>query len=97
MADSNITVSFDEQQHRYYLSVDDKAAAYVQFVAEDGVWDLQHTVVDPSFRGQGLSKQLIAAVLEEARAKSVKVKPTCSAVAGFIEKNEQYADLVAAE
>lgn len=57
--------------------------------------DLPHTVVDPKFRGQGLSKPLIQAALDDARADGMQVTPSCPAVERYIEQNPQYRDLLA--
>ncbi|MBC2681211.1 GNAT family N-acetyltransferase [Corynebacterium anserum] len=80
---------------RYVIDVDGAEAGYAEFVdRRDGVRDFNHTVVDPAFRGQGLSKPLISAALEATRAEGKKVIPTCSAVQAFIEKNPEYRDLI---
>ena len=67
---------------------------FTDYIQGDGVRDFHHTVIDPEFRGQGLSKSLIQAALDDTRAAGDKVRPLCSAVAGFIEKHPEYRDLV---
>ena len=87
-------VTHDTTAERYLITVDGRDAGYADYVQGDGVRDFHHTVIDPEFRGQGLSKPLIQAALDDTRAAGDKVRPLCSAVAGFIEKHPEYRDLV---
>ena len=87
-------VTHDTTTERYLITVDGRDAGYADYIQGDGVRDFHHTVIDPEFRGQGLSKPLIQAALDDTRAAGDKVRPLCSAVAGFIEKHPEYRDLV---
>ena len=87
-------VTHDTTAERYLITVDGRDAGYADYIQGDGVRDFHHTVIDPEFRGQGLSKALIQAALDDTRAAGDKVRPLCSAVAGFIEKHPEYRDLV---
>ena len=89
-------VNFDDAGQRYVLTVDGEEAGFAAF-AELGpeLLDFNHTVVYEQFQGQGLSKPLIKAALDDVRLNGGNVIPTCSAVSGFISKNPDYADLVA--
>ena len=87
-------VTHDTTAERYLITVDGRDAGYADYIQGDGVRDFHHTVIDPEFRGQGLSKPHIQAALDDTRAAGDKVRPLCSAVAGFIEKHPEYRDLV---
>ena len=87
-------VTHDTTAERYLITVDGRDAGYADYIQGDGVRDFHHTVIHPEFRGQGLSKPLIQAALDDTRAAGDKVRPLCSAVAGFIEKHPEYRDLV---
>ena len=87
-------VTHDTTAERYLITVDGRDAGYADYIQGNGVRDFHHTVIDPEFRGQGLSKLLIQAALDDTRAAGDKVRPLCSAVAGFIEKHPEYQDLV---
>ena len=87
-------VTHDTTAERYLITVDGRDAGYADYIQGDGVRDFHHTVIDPEFRGQGFSKPLIQAALDDTRAAGDKVRPLCSAVAGFIEKHPEYRDLV---
>jgi len=87
-------ITHDAAAARYLITVDGRDAGYADYIQGDGVRDFHHTVIDPEFRGQGLSKPLIQAALDDTRAAGDKVRPLCSAVAGFIEKHPEYRDLI---
>lgn len=63
--------------------------------AEPGVWNLNHTFVDDSLRGQGIAGKLVKAAADKARESGVKVRPTCSYAVKWFEKNTDYADILA--
>lgn len=87
-------ITHDTTAERYLITVDGRDAGYADYIQGDGVRDFHHTVIDPEFRGQGLSKPLIQAALDDTRVAGDKVRPLCSAVAGFIEKHPEYRDLI---
>lgn len=89
--------SVSKKIDRFVIEVDGEEAGFAAFVdsPEGDVRDFNHTVVDSNFRGQGLSKPLITEALDATREEGMKIKATCSAVAGFVEKNPEYQDLLA--
>lgn len=79
----------------FVIRVDGEAAGFAEFVESDGVRNFNHTVVDPQFRGQGLSEPLIKQALDSSIADDFKIVPTCSAVERFIAKNPEYKGSIA--
>ncbi len=53
-----------------------------------------HTAVPPELRGRGIAEKLVRAALAEARASGRRVVPQCSYVARYIERNQEFQDLV---
>ncbi|MGJ0184891.1 GNAT family N-acetyltransferase [Corynebacterium glyciniphilum] len=94
MSTESISVTHDVDGSRYVLQLGDVVAGYAAYVQLGQVRDFNHTVIDPAFRGRGLSSPLISAALDATRAEGFGVLPSCSAVEGFIAKNPEYADLV---
>ena len=90
-----VSVRKNETDGQYEILVGDEVAGFATYTDANGVRDLPHTVVDPKFRGQGLSKPLIQAALDDARADGMQVTPSCPAVERYIEQNPQYRDLLA--
>ena len=62
----------------------------------DGVIDFTHTFVDEGLRGQGVAEELARAAMAFAQEKKLKVKTSCTFMAGFVARNRaEYADLLA--
>ena len=80
---------------RYELVVDGLVKSYAGYERRGDVLVLPHTVTDPSARGQGLAGELVAQVLDLARANGWTVVPACWYVGQFIDEHPEYADLVA--
>ena len=80
--------------HRYEIRVSDELAGFVQYRRREGLIALIHTEIDTRFEGKGLASQLIAGVLDEARAAGVWVLPFCPFVNGYISRHPEYVALV---
>ena len=89
------SIVHDQEQSRFVIYVDDQEAGFAEYVQEGNVRDFNHTVVDPEFRGQGLSKPLISEALLETKEAGLKIKASCSAVEAFVEKNPEFKELLA--
>lgn len=89
------SIVHDEDQGRFVIYVDDQEAGFAEYSQADGVRDFNHTVVDPKYRGQGLSKPLISEALLGTKEANLKIKASCSAVAAFVEKNPEFKELLA--
>lgn len=88
-------INHEPDNARYVIAVEGEEAGYAEYADSGDVRDFQHTVVHERFQGQGLSKPLIKAALDDAASFNKRVLATCSAVARFIEKNETYKELLA--
>ncbi len=85
----------NQELMRYELAVDGEVAAWVDYELGHGVIALNHTEVLPQLRGRGLAGDIVAFALVHAQLEERHVIPRCSFVASFIERNDQYRDLVA--
>ena len=93
MAD-DITLAHHPAENRYELTVDGVLAGRVEYVEDDGVIDMQHTIVDPAFGGRGLGGRIVEYALTDARERGLRVVPTCSFISRFIDTHPDYQDLV---
>ncbi|MDU0479883.1 GNAT family N-acetyltransferase [Staphylococcus chromogenes] len=89
----SIEVRHQPEKSRYVITVAGQEAGFAEYRHDGAQRDFNHTVVDPAFRGQGLSGKLIKAALDDVRASGGTIKATCSAVSGFLAKNPEYQDL----
>ena len=81
-------------QSRWEAQEGDRSIGYLSYELDGGVLDLQHTVVDPAARGQGLGGRLVEEALQYARAEDLLVRPTCPFVPDYLERHPEHADLV---
>ncbi|MGE0219160.1 GNAT family N-acetyltransferase [Mycolicibacterium sp.] len=89
-APTDVTAEAD----RFSISVDGRKAGFTEFVDHEGQRIFPHTEVDEEFGGRGLATILIREALDATRAAGLRIVPVCSMVAGFVEKNPEFADAV---
>jgi uncharacterized protein len=82
-------------RHRYELEVDGHVA-FVSYARSEERLKLVHTEVPRALAGRGVGSRLARLVLEEARRRrGVRVVPECPFMASFIERHQEFADLIA--
>jgi predicted GNAT family acetyltransferase len=84
----------NRDQEQYEIWVDGERAGLVAYIRGDDVIELVHTEVDERFQGQGVAGKLVGAVLDDARAAGLAVRPDCPYVRSWIRRHEDYRDLV---
>ena len=52
-----------------------------------GVFDINHTFVDPSMQGKGIAAELVRRAIEEIGSRGGKLIASCSYAQRYIEKN----------
>jgi len=90
-----VTVVDNQERKRYEARVDGALAGVLAYSVHDGVVVMPHTVVEPQYEGRGFGGLMAERALDDAREHGLKVSPQCWFVAAYIERNPQYADLVA--
>lgn len=83
------------EHHQYELAIDGKLAAWIHYRmhGEDTI-ELVHTEVKPGHEGQGLASKIATFALDDARARGLKVIPSCSYIASFVQRHAEYRELV---
>ncbi|MBX3117567.1 MAG: N-acetyltransferase [Fimbriimonadaceae bacterium] len=81
------------ERSRYELQLDG-GLAILDYRRDSGVVSLNHTEVPHALRGRGIANMLTRYALESARSDGLKVKAVCPFVKGFLDKHQEYADLV---
>jgi predicted GNAT family acetyltransferase len=83
-----------EAERRYELHVDGHVA-YVEYNNVEGGRLVSKTLVPEELGGRGIASRLAKHVLQDIRDKGLKILPTCTFFAGYIQKHpEEYGDLV---
>jgi predicted GNAT family acetyltransferase len=91
---SNRQVLDVAERFRFEIHADGELAGFVKYRLEPGRITFIHTKIDEAFEGQGLGSALVRGALDAARARGLAVLPECPFVRGWIQKHEDYADLV---
>lgn len=82
-------------ENQYEIHVDGSRAGFVVAREEGDTIVMPHTEIDEAYEGQGLAKTLVTEALNDIRERGKKIVPHCPYVKRFLEKNPEYADLVA--
>jgi len=91
---SAITVTDEPSRSEYVALLDGREAGVIVYERNDGVIDLQHTIVRPEAEGHGVGSTLIRVALDAARASGERVVPSCPFVQRFLGKHPEYLDVV---
>lgn len=67
--------------------------AFSEYALRDGVLEVRHTEVPPALEGQGIGSRLARGLLEQARARGLKVVARCPFVAGYMKRHPEFDDL----
>ena len=97
MTDDELSIVRNDEQHRYEARLGGQLAGFADFVAAPGRITFTHTEIESRFEHHGVAGRLIAAALDDARARGLAVVPRCPFVADYIKHHPAYADLVTAD
>ena len=89
-----LQIKQDEEQNRF-ISFIESYEAVVEYSLKNNVLDLYRTFTPPELRGKGIVGKLVKFALDYAKDNNLKVIPTCSYVKSFIDRHENYKDLLA--
>lgn len=84
---SDIKYIYEKEQNRIAAYDGSKCAGVCEYTAPGNFWIITHTIVDPTYGGQGIARALVDTLMGEAVRAGVKVKPFCSYAAGVFQKN----------
>jgi len=92
---ADITVTRNDERARFEATVDGEVAGYAEFTAGEGRIEFTHTFVDDAFEGHGVGSTLVSEALDQVRAAGLDVIATCPFVRAYIDRHDEYADLLA--
>ena len=87
-------VADNTQASRYEISAEGHLAGFTLYRRYPTVIEFLHTEIEPEYEGRGLASELIRSALETARADGLQVLPLCPFVREYIERHDEYLDLV---
>lgn len=94
MADQNITVEDNADEHRYQVFVDGDLAGFSAYRGEPGRIVITHTRIDPDYEGTGVGSALARGALDDVRRQHLTVVPRCPFMAAYIKRHPEYQDLL---
>jgi predicted GNAT family acetyltransferase len=89
----DLTVVDEPDRQRYVARLDDRVVGFAEYRRVDGRVILFHTEVDPSVEGRGVGGRLAAGVLDDIRARGLRVTIKCPFIAAWVARHPGYADL----
>ena len=57
---------------------DNEEVGYLTYTIEDGTMDIEHTVVKPEMRGQGIARRMVEMADAFCKREGLKIKASCS-------------------
>ena len=86
----------DGTRGRFYIEEDGRRLALMTYskAGADKII-IEHTEVDPSLKGEGIGKDLVAEGVKYARENELKIIPQCPFAKAEFEKRGEYADVLA--
>lgn len=93
-SEPELIIADNTARHRYEASLDGQSAAYSEYELEPGRIVFTHTVVRPRFEGQGVGSRLAKFVLDDARARGLRIVPVCPFVRAHLKKHPEYDSVV---
>jgi len=90
-----MSVEHDPVSHRFTLAVSGGTAVLAYAPAGPDRLELYSTYVPPADRGKGVAARLVQAAVEHARARGLRIIPSCWYVAQWMRHHPEHADLVA--
>ncbi|MDI1464588.1 GNAT family N-acetyltransferase [Catellatospora sp. KI3] len=79
---------------RYEARAGEVLAGFMTYQVTGKIVAFTHTEVSPEFEGQGVGKAIARRVMDDARAAGRTVVPICPFLAGWLERHQEYADMV---
>ncbi|MDX6743993.1 GNAT family N-acetyltransferase [Actinocorallia sp. A-T 12471] len=81
------------ERERFEAHLDGVLAGFAEYMRGPSLVVYPHTVVHREYEGKGVGSALARAVLDDARARGLKVLPTCPFIAAWMLRTPGYAEL----
>lgn len=90
---AEVTVRDNEEKHRFEADLGDSVAV-AEYILTPTKIIFSHTEVPSAHEGKGIGSVLIKAGLASARARGLKVIPTCPFFASYMRRHPETHDLL---
>ena len=95
-ANDELRIVEEPVAQRYEARVGDVVVGYSEYrrVERDRLI-LFHTEVDPAFEGKGYGSRLAKGVLDDIRARGLRITVKCPFMAAYLKRHPEYGDVLA--
>ena len=91
----SVSIVHEEDNHRTAAYVDGNLAGKCVYrVAGTAKWIFAHTDVSPAYARRGIAQMLVEKVIEEARARKVRLVPQCPYAKHMMMGKAEYKDVL---
>lgn len=92
---ADISVVRNDGERRYEARLNARMIGATFFQDRSGMVAFTHTEVEPEVEGKGVGSELARGALDDVRARGAKVVAECPFIKSFIERHDEYRDLLA--
>lgn len=85
---------YEKRKLRLIDEENNEDIGYISFEIKDDTIIIISTVIYEKYQGKGMASTLIKEILRYAKNNNFKIKPLCSFVIHYIEKHQEYNELV---
>ena len=89
-----IKITFDYSKNRAVANDQGNQIGICSFNKHDKYWEINHTLVDQNYRGQGIASLLVKEVVDKAREYNVRILPVCSYAVKEFKTKSEYSDIL---
>lgn len=83
-------MKYIENNNRIFVEDNNKVVAEINYEKiDDNTYNIYHTFVDESLRGQGIANTLVSKAVEHIEKDNCNVEATCSYAKHWLEKNRR--------
>jgi hypothetical protein len=93
-APPDLVVGDNPGERRYEARLGDQVVGYSEYELDSRAITFVHTEVDPAFEGRGFGSRLAGGVLDDARARGLRVRVRCPFILAWIRRHSEYRDLL---
>jgi len=86
-------VIHDIEKQKFYMVVDG-LESHLEYARMSSVLNLNHTYVPNELRGKGIAGKIVKAALTYAEENNLKIIPSCSYVADYVQRHREYQSLL---
>ncbi len=79
---------------RYEIVVDGAVAGFAEYQMTEDRMVFTHTEIEDGHEGEGFGSLLVKGALDDVRSAGRQIVPVCPFVTAYIDRHQEYADLV---